>query len=64
LEWNIRWWCENRCNSRCTPLINPSKWTLMYYWCNVTWTWIHGRSCTRWRWCCKCLMEPSWRSWA
>jgi hypothetical protein len=26
-----------------TPLINPSKWILMYHSCSVTWTWIPGR---------------------
>jgi hypothetical protein len=63
LQRSIRWWCESRCNNRCTPMINPSKWTLMYCWCSVTWTWIPGRSCTRWQWCCRHLMVPSWRSW-
>jgi hypothetical protein len=33
LEQNIWWWCENKCNNKHTPLINPSKWTFMYYWC-------------------------------
>jgi hypothetical protein len=48
----------------CTPLINPSKWTLMYHWCSVTWTWTPSKICTTWRWCCRRLMVSSWRSWA
>jgi hypothetical protein len=63
LQQNIRWWCESRCSTKHTPLINPSKWTLMYCWCSVTWTWIPSKSCTRWRWRCRCLMVLSWRSW-
>jgi hypothetical protein len=64
LQWSIWWWCESRYSNERTPLINPSKWTLMYWWCSVTWTWIPGKSCTRWRWCCGCLMVPLWRLWA
>jgi hypothetical protein len=36
LQRNIRWWCKSWCDNKRTPLINPSKWTLMYRWCNVT----------------------------
>jgi hypothetical protein len=44
-------------------LNNPSKWTLMYHWCSITWTWILRRSSIRW-WCqCWCFMVLSWRSW-
>jgi len=64
LQWNIRWWCESRCGNMHTPLMNPSKWTLMYRWCSVTWTWIPGRNYTGWRWCYRHLMVPSWRLWA
>jgi hypothetical protein len=64
LQWSIRWRCESRCSNRCSPLMSPSKWTLMYRWCSVTWAWIPGRSCTRWRWCCRHLMVSSWSSWA
>jgi hypothetical protein len=64
LQWNIWRWCENRCCIRRTPLINSSKWILMYRWCSVTWTWIPSRSCTRWQWRCRCLMILSWRLWA
>jgi hypothetical protein len=64
LQRNIWWSCESRCGNRRTLLINPSKWTLMYCWCNVTWTWIPGRSCIKWRWCCGCLIVLLWRSWA
>jgi hypothetical protein len=64
LEWNIQWWCESMCDNRCTPLMSPYKWILMYCWNSVTWTWIPNRSCTEWWWCCKCLMVPSWKSWA
>jgi hypothetical protein len=63
LQWNIRWWCESWCGSKRTPLINPSKWTLMYRWCSVTLTWILGRNCTRWQWRCRHLMVPLWRLW-
>jgi len=62
LQRDIRWWCESRCGNRRTPLMSPSKWTLMYCWCSVTWAWIPGRSYTRWRWCYRHLMVPSWRS--
>jgi hypothetical protein len=62
LQQNIRW-CESWCYNRCTSLINPSKWTLLYRWCSVTWTWIPGRSCIGWQWCCKRLMVSSWKSW-
>jgi hypothetical protein len=31
-----QWWCKSRCSNMCTPLIKPSKWTLMYHWCSVT----------------------------
>ncbi len=64
LQRNIQWWCESWCDNRRTPLINPSKWTLMYHWCSVTWTWILGRSYTGWWWRCRRLMVLSWRSWA
>jgi hypothetical protein len=63
LQWSIWWWCESRCSSRCTPLINPSKWALLCRWCNVTQTWIPNRSYTRWWWCCRCLVVLSWGSW-
>jgi hypothetical protein len=64
LQHNIRWWCESRCSNKRNPLINPSKWTLIYRWCSVTWTWIPGRSCLGWWWRCRCLMVPSWKLWA
>jgi len=32
LHWNTWWWCESWCRNKRTSLINPSKWTLMYYW--------------------------------
>ncbi len=35
LQRNIQWWCESKCNNKRTPLINPSRWTLVYHWCNV-----------------------------
>jgi hypothetical protein len=35
LQRNIRWWCESRCGNMCTPLMSPSKWTLMDCWCGV-----------------------------
>jgi len=63
LQSNIRWWCESRCDHRHTPLMSPSKWTLMYRWCNVTWTRIPNRSCTGWQWCYRHLMILLWRSW-
>jgi hypothetical protein len=63
LQWNIWWWCESWCGSKCTSLINPSKWILIYRWCSVTWTRIPSRSCIGWRWQCKRLMVSSWRSW-
>jgi hypothetical protein len=37
---------------------------LMYHWSSVTWIWIPGRSCIKWQWRCRCLMVPSWWSWA
>jgi hypothetical protein len=64
LQWNIQCRYENRCVSRCTPLINPFKWTLMYRWCSVTWTWILVRSYIGWRWRCVRLMVLSPRLWA
>jgi hypothetical protein len=60
LQRSIWWWCESSCGSRCTPLINPSKWVLVCCWCSVTQTWIPNRSCTKWWWCCGCLVVPSW----
>ncbi len=63
LQWNIQCCCENKCNNKCTPLINPSKWTLMYCCCSVTWTWIPSRSCIRWRWRYRRLMVLSQRLW-
>jgi len=63
LQRNIRWWCESRCSNKCTPLMSPSKWIMIYRWCSVNWTWIPGRSYTGWRWCCGHLMVSSWRSW-
>jgi hypothetical protein len=48
LQWNIWWWCESYCDSKHTPLINPSKWTLMYHWCSVTWIWIPDENYIRW----------------
>ncbi len=64
LQQNVWWWCESWCGSRHTPLIKLSKWTIMYCWCSVAWTWILVRSCIRWWWSCRRLMVPWWRSWA
>jgi hypothetical protein len=63
LQWNIWWWCESWCDYKRTPLINLSKWTLMYWLCSVIWTKILGRSCTKWHSCYRRLMVSLWRSW-
>jgi hypothetical protein len=36
LQRSIWWWCESGCGNRHSPLMSPSKWTLMYPWCSVT----------------------------